>query len=118
MKNEKIPDNIHNINTVGLNGKFSIKRRGKNDRRGIGARVEIATDERQIVRWTHAGGGYLSTDQPALLIGLGTMNISEVDRVTVQWPGDMRSETWTDLAEDGHWLLVQGTGELDDSENE
>jgi hypothetical protein len=55
----------------------------------VGASVAVQVEDRVIRRLTKGGGSYLSTQDPRLLIGLGSA--SRVDRVVVHWPNGAHS---------------------------
>jgi len=75
------------------------------NRNAIGARVEIETGGRKLVRFIHGGGSYLSASDRRLLVGLGTA--TKADRVLVVWPDGSR-EAFRDLAANRGWRLTQG----------
>ena len=62
-------------------------------RPAVGAAVEVHVGDRVIRRLAKGGGSYLSSQDPRLLIGLGSA--CRVDRVVVHWPGGA-SSTLTD----------------------
>ncbi|MFT5088363.1 MAG: hypothetical protein ACI906_001293 [Candidatus Latescibacterota bacterium] len=65
---------------------LGVELRGvKNNRDGVGARVEVVVAGRRIMREVRASGSYLSAHDLRLLFGLGQDTIAE--RVMVQWPG-------------------------------
>ena len=58
--------------------------------RMIGATVEVAAGGRTQYRIRKGGDSYLSSNDPRLLVGLGTTD--RVDRVVVRWPSGARSQ--------------------------
>ncbi|MDA1052934.1 MAG: CRTAC1 family protein [Planctomycetota bacterium] len=79
------------------------------NRDGIGAILQIDLGDRVLVRSVQAGASYLSCDERAMLIGLGSLDM--VREVTVVWPGGRR-ESWNDLGANRLWRLVEGTGSV------
>jgi tetratricopeptide (TPR) repeat protein len=80
------------------------------NRDAIGARIELyrhTGNPRRIIKTSHAGDGYLSQSSKWIHFGLGQDD--QIQRLDVLWPGGQR-ETFTGLAADGRFLLVQGTG--------
>ncbi len=75
------------------------------NRSAIGARVEIVTGGRTLVRFVPGGGSYLSASDRRLVVGLGATGA--VERVTVSWPDGQRQE-FRDLSENRRWRLTQG----------
>jgi hypothetical protein len=61
----------------------------RSNRSAIGAVVEITAGGRTLVRQVKGGGSYMSSNDPRLLVGLGTAAV--VDRVEVRWPSGSRS---------------------------
>ena len=87
--------------------------RGTN-RDAVGARVEVmpergAESEEQFrqIKTVRAGEGFLSQSSKWLHFGLGTKK--EPQTIKIHWPGG-GTETFSDLAVDGRYVLVQGTG--------
>jgi hypothetical protein len=75
----------------------------------LGARVSvIRADGSTLVRRARADGSYASSNDPRVLVGLGTA--AGRPRIRVQWP-DGRTEEWSDIAIDRYTTLVQGTGQ-------
>lgn len=77
----------------------------KSNRNAIGARVEIETGGRKLVRWVTGGGSYLSASDRRLLVGLGKGTRAE--RVRVVWPSGQTQE-YVDLPADSSWRLSEG----------
>ena len=64
---------------------------GKNGRDMLGAYVEIATATSKVLRRrVRTDGGYLSANDPRVLVGLGT--VSQLKQVRVRWPDGMVEE--------------------------
>ena len=68
----------------------------------IGTRVTIEAGDRRWVDEVKAGSSYLTSSDPRLHFGLGT--VETIDRVTLRWP-DGQVDTWTDLAIDRYHRL-------------
>jgi hypothetical protein len=77
----------------------------KSNRNAIGARVEIETGGRKLVRFVTGGGSYLSAGDRRVLVGLGKDERAE--RVTVTWPSGRKQE-FRDLAGNAGWRLKEG----------
>ena len=54
------------------------------NRGGVGARVTVHAGETTFAAEVHAGGSYLSGNDPRVLVGLGAR--AAIDSVTVRWP--------------------------------
>jgi len=78
------------------------------NRDAIGARVEIETPKRRIVRWLGCGSGFLAQHSKELIIGLGD-DVPESSTVTahVRWPGG-RVESFANLAPGYRYNIVEG----------
>jgi enediyne biosynthesis protein E4 len=61
----------------------------RSNRSAIGARVEVHAGGRVIHRLVKGGGSYFSSNDPRLLVGLGSAE--QVDRVEIDWPGGLHS---------------------------
>jgi hypothetical protein len=59
------------------------------NRPAIGAVVEVHAGGRVIHRQLKGGGSYLSSNDPRILVGLGSA--ASVDRVEIHWPGGART---------------------------
>jgi len=81
---------------------------GEHPREAFGARIEIDTGERTLVRIHQPQTSYLSGSDPRVHFGLG--RVAVVPRVTVRWPSG-REQTWTDLVADRYWTLEEGVAE-------
>ena len=85
-----------------------IRLRGTTSNRdAIGARVEVKSKERILVRGLRAGEGFLGQSSKWIHFGLG--QIPRVDSVTVYWPGG-KSEVFTGIKPDARFVLIQGAG--------
>ncbi len=83
--------------------------RGVNGNRdGIGARVSVTSNGETQTRTLRAGDGYLAQTSKWLHFGLGSA--TEVETVTVRWPGG-NSETFAGVVADGRFELIEGNGE-------
>jgi hypothetical protein len=83
---------------------------GRKDRDVVGAKLTLEVDGRQLYRFAHGGGSYLSSGDRRHVFGLGESN--RAGRLTVNWPGG-REEHWDGLAVDRYWRLAEGTGTVD-----
>ncbi len=99
------------LNEVGAaNHWIGLDVRGPETRRRpmLGAWVEVVTASgRRLHRRVRRDGSYASSNDPRLIVGLGTE--TEVDSVTVTWP-DGSIERWEGLATDRWHTLQQGGG--------
>lgn len=89
------PTILHNDGGSGNNW-ITIKTVGRGMNRGaIGARVKVVSGD--LVQWdeVHAGGSYLSSNDPRLHYGLGKR--SKIDLIEVHWP-DGKVEAIQDVA--------------------
>ena len=80
------PTILRNDGTSGNNW-ITIKTVGRGmNRDAIGARVKVVSGD--LVQWdeVHAGGSYLSSNDPRLHYGLGKKN--KVDLIEIHWPDD------------------------------
>ena len=76
---------------------------GKNGRDMLGAYVEIATATSKVLRRrVRTDGGYLSANDPRVLVGLGT--VSQLKQVRVRWP-DGTGEEFKDVPVDKYTTL-------------
>ncbi|MFT7677911.1 MAG: tetratricopeptide (TPR) repeat protein [Planctomycetota bacterium] len=75
--------------------------------RGIGARVELRTDQGALlVRHVSAGDGFLSQSSSDLVLRLGGAGI---ESLLVHWPGGER-ESFSGAQLGASWILSQGSG--------
>lgn len=79
----------------------------KCNRDAIGARVTIEVAGKRLIDSVRAGEGYLAQSSHWMHFGLGAAD--EVQTVRVRWPGG-DAETFTGVAVDGRYELVQGSG--------
>ena len=79
----------------------------QSNRCGIGARVDIKTDQRQFLRARQGSSSYLSSDEGVVSLGmvLGEKN----KEVVVHWPGQ-DAEVWYPDPGRSQLTLIQGTG--------
>ncbi|MCI0379066.1 MAG: CRTAC1 family protein [Gemmataceae bacterium] len=77
----------------------------KSSRNAVGAKVEIETGGKKLVRFVTGGGSYLSASDRRLLVGLG--DAERVDRVSVLWPSGRR-QTFGPLDGRQSWRLFEG----------
>ncbi len=71
----------------------------------VGGRVVVTIGARRIVMPIVAGGSYLSTNDPRLVIGLGDSDAA--DQVEVFWPSG-REDRFTSLSADRYWRVMEG----------
>jgi hypothetical protein len=74
----------------------------------VGAVLTLEVGDQELVRTIKGGGSYLSAHDRRIIFGLGTEE--KVGRLTVRWPFG-KEETWSNLAIDRYWRLVQGEKE-------
>lgn len=98
LKNETQTDN--RLLRIRLIGKQS-------NRSGIGARVEIKTDQRQFLRARQGSSSYLSCDEGVVYQGI--VAGAKIEEVVVHWPGQ-KSEVWYPDQSRSQLVLIQGTG--------
>ncbi len=79
------------------------------NRDAVGARLEIKLpgDPRPHIKTLHAGDGFLSQSSKWVHFGLGAAE--SVEQLRVRWP-DGKSETFTELAANAHYRIVQDSG--------
>lgn len=77
------------------------------NRDAIGARVELKSGGRTLLRGLRAGEGFLGQSSKWLHFGLGAA--SDIGPLVVHWPGG-KAESFTGLAADGFFILRQGAG--------
>ena len=77
------------------------------NRDGIGAQVWVKADGKVVVKSTHAGSGFLSTNSPWLTFGLGSHE-GPVD-IEVRWPSGL-VEAFEDQAIRQTVTLTEGRG--------
>jgi tetratricopeptide (TPR) repeat protein len=94
--------------TGGSTHYVAFKLQGTTANRGaIGAKVTLRSGERIMVRSLKAGDGYLTQASHWLHFGLG--DVSEIDQVSVRWPGG-QEEQFSAIQADQRFQLVQGEG--------
>ena len=95
-------------NRGGGNSWISVRLIGTaSNRDGIGARVWAKADGTVVVKSTHAGSGFLSTNSPWLTFGLGSHEgLADIE---VRWPSGL-VETFEDLDVRQTVALTEGTG--------
>jgi hypothetical protein len=81
---------------------------GKPYRDAVGAVLTLEVGSQELVRTIKGGGSYLSAHDRRIIFGLGTEE--KVGRLTVRWPFG-KEETWSNLAINRYWRLVQGEKE-------
>jgi len=81
---------------------------GASPRDAFGARVEIATGEKTLVRLCQPQTSYLSGNDPRVHFGLGSLD--RIPKLTVRWPSG-HLQTWSGLAADRYWTLEEGVAE-------
>ncbi|NQU47663.1 MAG: ASPIC/UnbV domain-containing protein [Planctomycetes bacterium] len=79
----------------------------QSNRDAIGARVFVTLVDRQLRRTLHAGDSFLAQSSKRLHFGLG--DATAIKEVKVIWP-DGASESFPDVAVDGCYRLIQGSG--------
>ena len=95
-------------NQGGSNSWISVRLIGTaSNRDGIGSRVRAKTDDTVVVKSTHAGSGFLSTNSPWLTFGLGSHE-GPAD-IEIRWPSGV-VEVFEDLAVRRTVTLTEGTG--------
>ncbi|MGE0680325.1 MAG: CRTAC1 family protein [Candidatus Binatia bacterium] len=79
----------------------------KEKRDMLGAKVEVVRRKKNALwRRVRTDGSYLSSNDPRVLVGLGTDD--KIDAVRVHWPNGQQ-ETWSGLRLDRYVTLQQGT---------
>ena len=71
----------------------------------IGAVIRVACGDRVSSHTLYAGGSYLTSSDPRLLVGLGEHE--RVDRLTIRWPGGAE-QTFEGLDADHYYRIVEG----------
>lgn len=75
---------------------------------GSGARLTFHVGARRLVRWAGTGGGYLSTSDPRIHVGLGTAR--QVYSLSVRWPDGSTQELLRLEADREHLVRQAGAG--------
>jgi hypothetical protein len=72
----------------------------------LGARIEVVTPSRSVLRRrVRTDGGYLSAQDPRVLVGLGSAD--RVEMVRVNWPSG-KIEEWKNPPVDRYVTLLEG----------
>jgi hypothetical protein len=98
------------LNTIGQRQHWiGVRVVGANGSDSLGARVAV-TSPGGPTRWrrSRADGSYASSNDPRVLVGLGTA--SGPVQVRVQWP-DGRADEWREVPIDRYVTLTAGTGQ-------
>jgi Tfp pilus assembly protein PilF len=78
------------------------------NRDAIGARIEIETPKRRIVRWMGCGSGFLAQHSKELIFGLGDdVPAGSTLTARVRWPGG-EVESFTNLSPGCRYYFVEG----------
>ncbi len=81
---------------------------GKGSRDVLGARIEVVvTKDRSLWRRNRTDGGYLSANDPRVLVGLGS--VDHIEAVRVRWPSGVIEE-WKNTPVDRYATLKEGSG--------
>ena len=81
----------------------------KSNRDAVGARVTYTSGDLKRSRTKIAGGSFLSSHDPRLILGLGSR--SKVDSLEVQWPQPGGAvERFSDLPVDRYITIMEGSG--------
>jgi hypothetical protein len=109
VNNGMAPLLLHNESGAG-NHWLGVKLQGTAcNRDAVGAVVRWSAGGATRLREKTGGGGYLSSHDPRLVLGLG--GTANVDWVEVKWPRPSgRLERFTDLPVDRYVALVEGSG--------
>lgn len=87
---------------------LALRLRGTSSNRdAIGARVELKSGERTLLRGLRAGEGFLGQSSKWLHFGLGAQ--TKIDSITVHWPGG-QAESFTGTSPNQWFTLTQGQG--------
>jgi hypothetical protein len=71
----------------------------------VGARVVLESAGGKQTRFTRGGGSYGTTNDPRLLVGLGSD--AKIDKVTVYWPSGKVQEV-RGVEPDAYWVVTEG----------
>jgi tetratricopeptide (TPR) repeat protein len=85
----------------------------ESNRDAIGARLELVLQgdsSPTMIKTLRAGEGFLAQSSKWVHFGMGSA--TEVDRLTVRWPGGS-AETFRGLAADRRYRIVQGSGQAE-----
>jgi tetratricopeptide (TPR) repeat protein len=101
---------LHN-ETKAVGHSIALRFVGKeSNREAVNVRVWVKTRTGSYLHELCGGAGYLSANEPMLLVGLGSEEI--VETLDVFWPSG-RHDRWTQLAADRCWLLIEGRDPLE-----
>jgi enediyne biosynthesis protein E4 len=84
----------------------------KTNRDAFGARVLIEAGDKKMEREVTCARGYLSQSEKDVTFGLE--NQTEIQSVTVTWPGTNSKEVWKNLKADKTYRLLQGKSSLEE----
>ncbi len=107
--NDGAPVLLRNLAAVGNHwvGTHLVGKRANRD--AVGARVTYQAGELKRTRFKVAGGSYLSSHDPRMVLGIGSR--TQMDWVEVQWPEPSGLvERFTDLPLDRYTTLEEGSG--------
>ena len=95
---------------AGGNHWLGLKLEGRDcNRDAVGARVTWSAGGKKQVRLKNAGGSYLASHDPRLVLGLGQAD--KVDSIEIQWPKpSTHVEKLTSVAADRYITVVEGKG--------
>jgi hypothetical protein len=74
---------------------------------GIGATVQVESQSGTQTRYLHVSGGYMSSDEPIVHLGLGEEK--KIDRLTVRWPSG-HEQQFRDLDVDRYYRITEPGG--------
>jgi len=80
----------------------------KSNRDAVGARLTYKAGDLTRTRMKTAGGSFLSSHDPRMVLGLGKR--SKLDWLEVQWPQPGGMERFTNLPTDRYVTIVEGSG--------
>jgi enediyne biosynthesis protein E4 len=79
----------------------------KSNKEAVGARVTVTTSKMNQIDEVHAGGSYLSTNDPRLHFGLGADAVMK--KITISWPSGFKEEL-NNVPGDAIYTLTEGKG--------
>jgi hypothetical protein len=85
VDDEGAPLLLHNESKAAAHWLSLLCRLAPNGPLAVGAKVTVSAGGRQQIAEVRSGGSYLSTNAPAVHVGLGAANLAET--VTIRWPG-------------------------------
>jgi hypothetical protein len=80
----------------------------KANRDAIGARITYQSGDWKRTRTLVSGGGFMSSHDPRLILGLGSRR--KIDSLEIQWPQPGGLDRLTNLPIDRYITIVEGTG--------